>query len=184
MKVYEDCEYARSRLNDTIVMHKRSPVRVVNVCHDMKAKVCSQLNIKAKPYFVGCEELNILNMSLGFLNERGVASFLARRTLRHDWRQGLRPNNVSSTNIGVSYKTISKALLHRYPTFDESLLSVVDKSTSCAWCEDFAIKSDMSIVWRYDVVGKFTDGYIKLNNKFVFLTNAIKESINGCYEVL
>ena len=181
MKMYDDAGYARTRLIGTTVMHKRKPVKVLSIDYEMIATVVTTTNkTRNVRSSVPLEELNLLNLQLGFVNHNGRANFLARRTLRYDWRQGLRPNNVSSTYGGVSDKLIGLALMHRYPTFEKALES---GANSCAWCEDFAINSDMSIVWRYDVVGKFVDGSIRLKPKFYFLSSAIKESINGHYEV-
>lgn len=183
--VYDTEQYARSRLLNTIVMYKRKPVKVLDINKGMKATVVTPINGKLrKRFIVDCADLNIFNLTLGFVNKHGRAKFLARRTLRHDWRQGLRPNNVSGENgDGVSEDEIGRALLHRYPDFDKALATVKERARSCAWCEDLAVDSHLRIVWRYEVIGEFVDGAIKLKHKFEFLSTYIKESINGRYEV-
>jgi len=183
--IYDTVEYARSRLLNTIVMYKRKPVKVLAIGGGMKATVVTPIKGKLRKRFVvACSELNIFNLRLGFINKGGYAKFLSRRTLRHDWRQGLRPENVGANGVRVSDDDIGRALLHRYPSFDKALENVQRESKSCAWCEDMAIRSDMDILWRYEVVGKFDEGVVKLTPKFGFLSKTIKESISGCYEVV
>lgn len=184
--MYDDHNYANSRIMDTIVMHKSIPVRVVGVKHNMEVIVTSPLKRKGgRRMVVPCSELNLLNFRLGFLNRDGRAYFLARRTLRYDWRQGLRPANVYSQGMDeVDYKDIAKVLLQRYPSFQSALLAVREGADSMAWCQDFMIDKKHDIYWRFDHVGVFAAGEVVLCAKFTFLKECLEEVIDGCYKVL
>ena len=185
--MYDNAGYAGTRLNGTIVMLKRKPVYVERVIQGMRVKVRHFGNdVLGKRQTVNLSDLNILDFKLGFLNKDKTSTYMARRTLRHDWRQGLRPNNVSSTNMHIEMSDIARALLQRYPTYKEAYDKVVKgKHAMCAWCPDFAIKMGGKVVWRYDVVGTVeAKDKIVLAKEFKFLTHALKDVTYGCCEVL
>jgi hypothetical protein len=177
--IYDTKQYAESRLLNTVVLLKRKPVVVQSIYNNFTASVVSPIKsiVRPKEKIVSMDDLSILNLKLGFVNHKGYASYLTRRTLRHDWRQGLRVNNVSSTLARVNQDLIGRALLHRYPTFAEAVdLTKRMNCSSCAWCEDFALHGD-NILWRYNRVGKLRDGVILLTGKYKFLQPQLMESI-------
>jgi hypothetical protein len=181
--MYDDAHYAGTRLNNTVVLLKRKPVYVVNITRDLKAVVTYDVENRGHTFVVDCSKLNVVAFDLGFINKGDNCAYMARRSLRHDWRQGLRPNNVHMNGQRqVEYKDIAQVLRQRYPTFEAALGRVKAGDVSgCAWCQDFALKADGNVVWRYEAVGKFDDkGYITLDNNFRFLYNQIMETTYAC----
>jgi len=177
--MYDHAEYARTRLVGTIVLHRRTPVYIETIKRDMTATVYNPLQKNAKAYQVPLCGLNLLDFELGFINKPRGAVYLSRKPLRHDWRQGLRTNNVHSSNGRTTMDDIAGALLHRYPSFQQVAKRVlVDRLVpSCAWCQEFAMNSQNKIIWRYDVVGQYShgDSAITLDARFKFLKYSLEE---------
>jgi len=185
--MYDDAPYARTRLIGTVVLSKKTPVLVDKITPDLKAVVVPVLQKKAKPFVVDCHELNVLDFTLGFVNVGVSAKFLSRVPLRRDWRQGLRPANVHSSQGVAHVEDIAKALLHRYPSFTQAVAQVkTHKVNTVAWCQDFALNVRGNLIWRYDVVGNinFTTMQVELLPKFKYLTTSLKEVTDGRCEVL
>ena len=184
--MYDDAQYAGTRLNNTVVLLKIKPIYVVRVLRNLKALVTYDFVNNGNTFEVDCSALNCVAFKLGFVNTGAGVEYLSRRTMRHDWRQGLRPNNVHTTGAGVEYKDIAQALRQRYPTFPEAVKRVRLKGTaSCAWCQDFALLQGGIVKWRYENVGKLDDrGDITLDNKFKFLRHQLTEVTYGCCKVL
>ena len=188
MKVYDSVHYAETRLVNTVVLVKRKPVYVKHINRDRTVRVVSAVRGKGRerPYLVKLDDLIVFDLSLGFVNYEGSARYLSRRTLRSDWRQGLRENNVRASVGGVDNNLIGRALLHRYPCFTAAIELVSSQyHDSAAWCQDFAVVgSPLRVMWRKDVVGSISDDTITLSNKYRFLRKQLKESINECYAVV
>lgn len=180
--MYDNSRYANTRLASTIVMYKRKPVYVIEVKRDMTVIVSDDFPLHRKSKRVPLKDLNITDFKLGFLNKDGLATYLARRTLRSDWRQGLRANNVNSSHGRADIDDIAKVLKQRYPTFEEAMRkrNVV---YSIAWCSEFALSGN-DLIWRYERVGKVEDNNLVLDNNFKFLTSQLMEAVNGYCEVL
>jgi hypothetical protein len=183
--MYDNPNYAATRLNNTIVMLKRKPVLVLCVDMHLRALVTYDVKNHTRAFLVSCKELNVTNLELGFLNKGKHCQYMARRTLRRDWRQGLRPNNVHSTQGETAMSDIVAVLKHRYPSFKVAVGKVEQgKVVSCAWCPDFAIIKGGLVKWRYEVVGKYDKGGITLGNKYKFLTSQLIGATDGCCKVL
>ena len=175
--MYEDVNYAATRLNNTIVMYKRTPILISRVYGDFMAVVFKLLDKNSIPLRVELSELNVANFKLGFVNDNIECSFLARKPKRRDYRQGLNTNNVDSSNAQVTEKLIAKALLHRYPTFTQATFAVLVRGVeSRAWCEDFALHGK-NIIWRYHKVGNLDNGVITLLQEHKFLKISLERSI-------
>jgi hypothetical protein len=181
--MYDSADYANTRIRDTVVMLKRKPVLVRNVRHNMQVLVTpiisTHKDVYVKDLLVPMSELNLTNFSLGFINKGAHSPYLYRRALRHDWKQGLRVQNVKSTLGNIDMVDIGMALLHRYPSFDMAVSQVLGNVVfSRAWCADFCIKDGGIIAWRQYDVGKYNDNVIELVHDFKFLKDSLKECIN------
>lgn len=180
--MYDNSRYANTRLASTIVMYKRKPVYVIEVKRDMTVIVAEDFPVYTRRKRVPLEDLNITDFKLGFLNKDGLATYLARRTLRSDWRQGLRTNNVNSSQGRATLVDIANVLKQRYPSLEDAMRTrrLVH---SIAWCPEFALSTN-DLIWRYERVGKVEDGNLVLDNNFKFLTSQLMEAVNGYCEVL
>lgn len=188
MKVYDSVHYAETRLVNTVVLVKRKPVYVKRINRDRTVRVVAAVRGKGRErsYLVKLDDLIVFDLRLGFVNYDGSARYLSRRTLRNDWRQGLRENNVRASMGGVDSDLIGRALLHRYPCFKAAVELVSSQGHhSAAWCEDFAVSSyPLTVMWRKDAIGTISEDTITLSNKYRFLRKQLKESINECYAVV
>jgi len=182
--MYDSDNYASSRLNETIVLHKRTPVLVKSV-HNMLALVRPILNVKRNDgYLVPLEDLNVTDLKLGYVNVDTSTVYLARRTLRHDWRQGLRSNNVHATGgFNAPTTLIAKALLQRYPSFKYAL-AVLQLGGSCAFSSEFALGYGDKVLWRDKEVGVLAEGTPSLYAKFKFLLSSLMEASNECVRII
>jgi len=184
--MYDDAQYAATRLNNTVVLLKRKPIYVIRVLHDLRALVTYDFVNNSNAFKVDCSKLNCVAFNLGYINKEFKCEYLSRRTLRHDWRQGLRPNNVHTTGVAVHHKDIAQALRQRYPTFEEVVAKIAQgEVASRAWCQDFALTSAGVVRWRYENVGKLNGrGDIALDNNYKFLKAQLMEVTNGGCKIL
>ena len=183
--MYKDADYANSRLEGTVVMYKRVPVIVMHVSRRMLVRV-RKLDRSQREHLVPLAELNLTNFPMGFINKGSGVSFLCRRTLRRDWRQGLRPSNVASSNGDTTFEDIAKALRQRYPSFAVAYSDVTKGlARERAWCPEFAVSCDNKLRWRFEVVGSFTNAAeVVLADEFKFLIHTLKDACNDSCKVL
>jgi hypothetical protein len=184
--MYDTGEYAGTRLNGTIVMLKRKPIYVEHVYCDKTVKGYALDKIKR---IVEChlDDLAVLDFQLGFVNTSSGAHYLSRKALRHDWRQGLRPNNIMAVPYcgRVDHSLIATCLRHRYPSFATAVAVVKSGDVlSCAWCQDFALTSTDKILWKNYEVGTIGDTSIRLEPNFRFLAKLLRENTYECYEIV
>jgi hypothetical protein len=183
--MYDTGEYAASRLVGTVVMVKRRPVYVERIDYN---KTVHGLTFDKKRHTIRCKlsELSVLSLDLGFYNYNGSAYYMSRKALRHDWRQGLRPNNVMSIPImnDIRHIDIAKCMLHRYPTFAQAVARVSNNDYSCAWSKDFCVTNRNVIRWKLYEVGTIGGEKIVLNGNFKFLNKLLREQTHECYEII
>lgn len=143
--MYDDVDYARTRLNETIVMDKEGKASYVHnlyVEDGIMSAQCSVLGGDSK--MVKLEDLTLRGFKLGYLNKNGKALYLLRVPKRRDWRQGLRTNNVigyiSKRRCDVASTTIMEALEATYPSVKEASKMLLEGWTSVAISRHYAIE--------------------------------------------
>lgn len=145
--MYKEPDYADSRLRETIVRHNGTPVYLFYVTNDMIAHVKSDLNSdETTP--VHLDELELSAPRLGLVNLRGRVSYLSRKPLRNDYRQGVRPNQIVCLHNRCerTVKRIMECIKGEYPTLQKALEMTID-----GWSE-VAISRELFIKKRRDVV--------------------------------
>lgn len=182
--MYDTANYAGTRLNGTIVLVKRTPVYVNNVNNDMSVRG-QTLGQRVKAVDTNLGEMNMTNLKLGYLNKGGVAYYMSRRAMRHDWRQGLRVNNVECVPMknNLALEDIAQCLRQRYPSLGDAI-GIASRGTSCAWCSEFCVTSDSGIYWKSHCIGSIDDDAITLRPRFKFLSKLLKEKTHECYEII
>lgn len=157
--MYDCSEYAESRLSDTLVMEGDNPVRVVCVDGDMVCEVIDDLT--GEVHRVDLERLNIKSPPLGFVNTPRGCFYLARRPMRRDWRQGVRPNNVIrlDTEAQANMMDIARCMKGDYPSIKEAM-GMVRPDNTVAVSRDIALTKHLAsvrVVYKwYGVVGVLT----------------------------
>jgi len=183
--MYDSGEYAGTRINQTVVLFKREPVYVEQVRYD-KTVVGRTVGRGGHKIEKPLTSMNLTDFRLGYFNSGGVAYYMSRKALRHDWRQGLRLNNVECVPYkgDIALEDIAVCLRQRLPTFSKAMAKLGAGASSCAWCKDFCITRFQTILWKGHPVGAIADDKITLDNKFKFLTKLMKEITHECYEVV
>jgi len=184
--MYDNAEYANSRLMGTIVRYGREPV-TVDLCSDNK--VLGNISVSFTFLKDNCkkvaalEELNLVPVSLGWANSPFGISYLARASLRKDWRQGLRDNTLRSL-YGVDCRNIPlinlrDCIIEKYPTFSYALEEVTCFPNPIAFSRKFALAprgDDIYLLYKYfGAVGDVVNGRIHLKDRFGFLIESLDE---------
>lgn len=201
MKPYKDHRYAVTRIRDTIVMDGNTPVEV---CSDIlsnmevrrvldgegttlknKSPVSPILvrDLKSKNLSVVCVgDITPSLPELGYVNHRGVASYIARLPKRRDWRQGIRYSNLVSycglPMEDIPYSAIADTLTNTYPTFERCIQSFAKSKTlrSIAWHRDWSVDKDGVVFHESIPVGALLEGRVSLSKEFLYLQEALDES--------
>jgi len=143
--LYDTAEYANQRLQETIVRHNGFPCKVVHCANDRVDIITSHIVYlhNRKDKIVPFRELDLTPVPLGFANGVYGVSYLARISLRKDWKQGLRSNTLRSL-FGVDPrwiddKSLSNTIMGKYPTFDKAMEEAVNSNMIVAFTRDFAV---------------------------------------------
>lgn len=177
--MYEgDWEYAKSRLEGTVVSYNDRPVLVSSVGSDGV-----EINNFYNGESLGVVELGDLDFTpfkLGFVNHRGIATYLARVPKRDNWKQGMRENNVRAL-YGADSNTLAKrkifdTIVGNFPSYEDACSGCAGAS-SIAWDRDWALSSDGEILYKYfGVVGKVEMGFPHFNPGKEYLVDRFEES--------
>jgi hypothetical protein len=174
--MYDDAEYARSRLLTTYVRYKQTVVKVLDINEDM---TCDVQNLKTgRMMRTSVEKLNLKSMPLGYVNFNRNCGYLSRIPKRHDWRQGIRAANVSSREL--INKGLVNTVYNIYPNFYAALEEVsTGRCNTLAFSREFCINREFSIFYKtMGLVGKVVDKKPVLHKNFFFLDEALQEAIN------
>ncbi len=184
--MYKDRNYARGRLENTIIRVGKRPVYVVEIPIDGSVHVFYLENNVDKK--VKYEELDMSPVPLGFINYNGYSYFAARKPMRRDWRQGLRANNtvIIGRHGGIKldkrvYKPLAKTILGKYPTFEDSLIEVRELGAAqCAFSRGFGVTATNKIIYKGDyIVGKIKGDTPILDDNYKYLDRVFKESLKN-----
>lgn len=164
MQMYDDANYARTRLVDTVVMCRGLPVKV----EDIKVKNAAVRVLNTNELLVvKTVELDITPVKLGYLNEDTQALYLTRTPMREDWRQGLRSMSIRVIGHGRDrYQPPAEGLfntiLGRYPALDVCIDLVKSRlAGSLAFSRNFAIVGGDNLLykgkWKVGTIAKTKD---------------------------
>ena len=175
--MYDCADYASSRLVDTLVRLDGKAVRVVSVEGDIECTVETFPNGERST--IDIDELDLKSPPLGFVNGGGRAYYVARKPMRQDWRQGVRPNSVRSVNTGsrVSLHTLAKCIDGDFPTFAKASAMLGDWR-EVALSREFSIsKRRGSIIINYKwygSVGVIVGGKVSLTDGYQYLSKEVE----------
>ena len=175
--MYEDSEYANSRLASTVVRHGKELVWVYRVDDDLRCEITS---IKSgRESRVALKALNLKPLPLGYINHRGVASFILRKPMRRDWRQGYRSNNTRSiSGLIFPVTKLEQPVNNLYPPLAECLRQLKGGSQSQAFSRCFAVGKGGSLLYKERVVGGVEGDIVVLDERYVYLTELLEESLH------
>ncbi len=178
-----DYNYASSRLAGTVVRLKDgTPVIVDDVHPRMKVTVVA-LEKLDELIEVNLDDLNLKPVPLGMCNWNGQTTYLCRKPMRRDWKQGLRAGNFTSL-FGFPAEvippgTLSEVIKGIYPTFKEALEKFKDKKVmSVAWSREWAVDRHGVLTHKGNQqVGQIVDGNCVLFEQFQHLRESYLESV-------
>jgi hypothetical protein len=179
--MYDDSEYAESRLINTIVRHGDTAVLVRHVDEDMEAEVRDIQT--GDEYRVHLDELNLKSPPLGNVNYGRYCLYLARKPMRRDWRQGVRPHNIQiigSAMRNPDMEAIAKCINGVFPTFEKAV-QMLDEVAEVAISRDFSIRKttragvyQIKYKW-YGKVALVKRGEVTIQKAFLHLKDLIGE---------
>ena len=171
---YDTDEYARSRLLNTIVLHKGKPVEVGHI-EDGKAilQVLGAGGVIKAPL----SELDLSPIRLGYVNHGGGAHYLKRLPKRRDWRQGLRDNNINKPEL--LHLGVARLCEGTYPSFKEACAMVEIDHHCVAFSRQFAVDDEGEVEYRGSSnVGHLDEGLgVDLLQQYEYLAEALKEAM-------
>jgi hypothetical protein len=181
MSMYgDDYQYADSRLRGSIVMFEGVPVLVRVVGMGMVAEV-SLLSTIDEMKSIDAHLLDVKPVLLGYVNHRSHASYLMRKPMRRDYKQGLRYENFLSigdvAHTSIHHKKLGEVIEGKYPSYADCL-KAINKGTakSMAWCREWAISGD-GLHHKGVVVGVLVDGRYELTPTFTYLKESLEEQL-------
>lgn len=164
----KDYRYARTRLVNTVVQNKDGkPFKIEDITND---GVAIGYDLNGERIVSPLGESVLQGHKLGFVRIGGRAVYVVRKSLRHDWRQGLRPNNVIGICergcIPIKFHNIMESMEGRYVRLDEVELELQhDKSVPIS--RSFAINTDGQVIHGVSgVVGLFKGGKVAFTKGF------------------
>lgn len=195
---YQDVgrDYAQRNLVGTIVRRLEDgyPVKIHQVQGNNR-----KMSVSAQPLdleyiqVIPLSGLNLEPVKLGFCRSTsgkvGV-SFIARTPLRHDWRQGLRANNIRIL-YGDDYRfcsnrELTKTIMGVYPSFEEALDSSVNNPGVIipfgrAWAIQTKGKEPVSrILYKWiGPVGDVIRGKVDFEDGYRYLLESFTEEVNN-----
>lgn len=178
----DDYEYANTRLAETIVRLGDDPVYVHMVEQGMRVVYQKLEDMDGDIKEVHIDELDLRPVKLGYINVRGGCDYLTRFPMRRDWRQGLRKGNFCAVGgvldaMRINYKDLDRVIRGIYPSFDKA----VSLKYSTAWHREWAVKKvdDAKLLWYkgQKIVGTIDDNGPMLNEKFIYLREALQEAL-------
>lgn len=185
--MYDDLEYAKGRLEDTIVRVGNEPLHVEEVFYsneeDESMSCTGHLLFSGKAVQVSLSDIILESSPLGYVNhtDEQEASYFVRKPMRNDWRQGLRPGNMTVCGKEVVYRSRLEDLAYTikgiYPTIKECN-DMLDRGWQVvAFCRDFALSQTKKIFYKGRPVGTY-DKMFTLDEKYKYLSEYLNEAVN------
>jgi hypothetical protein len=178
----DNLEYARQRLNGTIVMYDKEPVLVEAI--DKSSVVTFIYLVDGSVSTADLDNLDLVGQNkLGYVNVGDSSYHVVRKPLRGDWRQGIRMANLAFTGREgfnrIPHKAFRNTIVGEYPPFDEAVdkLKYRDK---VAFSRDFAVGAENKFFYREMHVGSY-DKLVSLHERYKYLTEYLNDILEGNY---
>ena len=191
METYKEFEYAKSRLVGTIVRRRMAggQLKAVNVELMEGGEVIHRILSNNTQDKCKLAELDISPVPLGYVNLNNKASYLTRKPMRQDWRQGFR--NVSAAFVDypmhwedINFKKLSDTIEGIFPTFKQVIGKVVRNPNaevgSMAFSRELAINTKKNLLYKTMHVGDVDDeGFVKYLPTFEWVDDTFREVVNA-----
>jgi len=179
--MYIDGDYAHSRLLHTLVRHNDVPVQVLHVSNNLMCCVSEVLGRSVKEYTVHLDELVLSSPPLGFVNGSRGCTYLCRKPMRRDWRQGLRVNTTVAQTYNLNnldLELIALCMKGKFPKKSTALKKLRAGAKEVAISREFSLSREgnhtmISYKW-YGVVGRLTAKGAKLDLMWEYLLPVFK----------
>lgn len=182
-------DYVAGRLRGTMVRYQGEPV-IVGGCDRSigGGLVLYYTDLQGvRSDWTPIAQFNLVSPPLGYANTDGTAWYIARQPKRHDWRQGLRRENLcvisSSGQRGYDFgdlKPVAAAIKGEYPQYQEVLERVEDIYQSCAFSKNFSIDDTHKLWYKGSkLVGDIRHGAPQLSKRFRYLEEVLQEDIGN-----
>lgn len=196
IRTEEDFEYARSRLEGTVI---RTNVGVPFLCSVLREEedgifcIGETLDNTSRVKIL-LDDTLVDSPILGFTNTEDTSYFISRAPVRRCWRQGLTSRNLMITcapRAGRettpnhyfldSYEPLNQAILHNYPSYDEAVDYVKrEEAVGRAFSRIFSVGSNMSLLYKnIKIVGDCLKDKPALRDEFFWLEESLKEAVDG-----
>jgi hypothetical protein len=184
MYANDNVEYARNRLNDTIITHQGKAVTVIDVNKQGAKKplqIISTEILTGNAIVDSIDNYDLTPVKLGFVNSNEAVGYLARKPLRHDWRQGLRAQQIvipysSTPDFFIDFQDVAKTIEGIFPTIEE----IRGMKGMRAFSRDFCVDQKNDIYYRaFGKIGNFIDKTrnFLLDAKFFWVEERLKEVV-------
>jgi len=194
MQTYDTAEYARTRLNETIIRYKGAPVMVHDCQQDGKLIRVAYTFISGDDegvHHASLDEFNLDPVPLGYVNFKNNAHYLTRAPMRRDWRQGLRMMNIfdpeGANPRQIGWKAVAETIVGKFPTFS-SAIGKLQTSLESGRASKIAFHRDFSLNTRgvLEYKGMFNVGEVDIATRFVTINDrsswcreAFEEAMEG-----
>lgn len=190
---YDNVDYARERLSNTVVRIKKQVVYLSH--HDGWSYRATDISTR-KNQIVDIRkiEIDIKPIPLGYINFQGSAYYASRRPVRR-WKQGLSEDAISFNYVDadgkvldphmrgvISSKNLADCVNNIYPTLKEAYLKVYSgKCAGVAFSRVFAISHSSNknnpcvLLYKGAVVGVVNYKGINLDSRYYFLKELLEE---------
>jgi hypothetical protein len=177
---YKDATWAATRLVDTYVFHD-GKVRHVTSYNRGKFNLFSE----GEEIKLGVEEIDVSSPPLGYCNTGRSCAYVYRKTLRRDYRQGLRRSNIevsrfyddNGTSVDFSMFDLTHTIRNEYPSFKHCFDYTEEEGVAQAFSRDFCVNIKGEIIYRFSSkIGKSSDGStIEIYPNFKILSESLTE---------
>ncbi len=170
----KDYAYAGTRLAESIVRLQKSgePVFVHNM--NMTGEITYTL-LKDNQMCMGhCDDLDMHPVKLGYVNHKNGVSYVQRKPVRRDWKQGLRAQNCVSYNVpfrNIAFNEVRDCIMGNYPKFADALKG----NRVIAFHRHWAVRKATDLLYKEQIVGLIVDGKPVLDKKFIHLKEYLEE---------
>lgn len=191
--MYDNVDYARSRLLETVIRDDKGKlIYVNNIAIDSKELIvdCNNLLTKNRKQ-LPLELCNLKPLPLGNIQYGNKCSYVSRIPMRRDWRQGTRPQNIIALDGNLLLRSLfdlgeslQNCVDNNYMNFEEA----IDKSSdyrTIAFAKKFSLtyKNDaiVYLFYKHKFVGSFDKTFktIMLEDNYNYLQEQIEREINA-----